>query len=179
MVFAGASQKSVSLDLVIAGQKLNPPAEWIRASGSGHNALDFHIAFELGRLAERGERGPVYVVSKDKGYDPLIAHVRKDGMVCQRVEALARVTKPAAANGHSARPQVIDIGAGFAATIKVREILSRSPKNARPRKRATLAKHIKAMHQLKLTETGIPNVIEELLSTKLVVETNGQLSYNF
>ncbi|MFJ1259947.1 PIN domain-containing protein [Cupriavidus sp. CuC1] len=183
IVFAGANQKSISLDLVIAGQGLEPPMRWIRACGAGKNALDFHIAFELGRLSERGECGPVYVLSKDKDYDPLIAHVVTTGMACWRVESLANIAPPTPKNNVPAVRQDsapdIDIGAAFAATIKVREILSRSPKNVRPRKRETLIKHIRAMQQLKLTDQGISDVVDELLSSKLIVETNGQLSYHF
>ncbi|GAB7545458.1 PIN domain-containing protein [Cupriavidus sp. CuC1] len=181
IVFAGASQKSISLDLVIAGQALEPPAQWIRASGSGRNALDFHIAFELGRLAERGERGPVFVLSKDKGYDPLIVHIASGGMPCKRVESLSEIPSPAKPkNGVSVQASDgIDLGAAFAATVKVREILGRSPKTARPGKRATLVKHLKAMEHLKLKDKDISGVIDEMLATKLIVEDKGKLSYNF
>ncbi len=181
IIFAGASQKSISLDFVIAGQALDQPAQWLRSSGNGPNALDFHIAFELGRLIERGESGPIYILSKDKGFDPLLLHVASKGVPCRRIETLTQIAAVAPMPTPSTErdPSTISIGAAFAATIKVREILSRSPKNARPRKRATLVKHIKAMQQLKLTEAAIIGVVDELLTTKLVVETHGQLSYNF
>ncbi|MGT2509763.1 PIN domain-containing protein [Cupriavidus basilensis] len=69
-VFAGEGQRKVPIEVAMGLQAMGERARWVKASGAGPNALDFHIAFELGRMVQAGERGPVVVLSKDKGFDP-------------------------------------------------------------------------------------------------------------
>ena len=53
VVFIGASQKSVPIELVASAQRLGPRVEWQKVEGNGSNALDFHIACHLGRVLEK------------------------------------------------------------------------------------------------------------------------------
>ncbi len=53
IIFVGAAQKSVPVDFAAAMQRLGSRATYIKLSGNGSNALDFHIAFYLGVLAVR------------------------------------------------------------------------------------------------------------------------------
>ncbi|CAN7258080.1 PIN domain-containing protein [Variovorax sp. LjRoot130] len=62
--------------------------------GSGRNALDFHIAFHLGRTFETAKDTVCIVLSKDKGYDPLLLHLNKNGMDCRRVSSLDELLAP-------------------------------------------------------------------------------------
>jgi hypothetical protein len=55
--------------------------------GNGKNALDFHIAFQLGRVFETSPKTFCFVVSRDKGFNPLVAHVNKIGLSCRRVDS--------------------------------------------------------------------------------------------
>ena len=50
-VFAGAHQNRVDLALAQALQPFGTHAEYIQIVGSGKDALDFHIAFYIGRLS--------------------------------------------------------------------------------------------------------------------------------
>ncbi|WP_370868178.1 PIN domain-containing protein [Sulfuriferula sp.] len=55
-------------------QRPTVSAGWIFTSkieGTGKNALDFHIAFQLGRTIETAPQTECFVLSKDKGFDPL------------------------------------------------------------------------------------------------------------
>jgi hypothetical protein len=56
----------------VKSQKLGNQIEWIQINGNGKNALDFHIAFELGRLAQKEAKSFFHIISKDTGYDPLV-----------------------------------------------------------------------------------------------------------
>ncbi len=51
LVFVGANQTKVSLELAAALQRMGDKAEYIKITGTGPNALDFHIAFYNGHLA--------------------------------------------------------------------------------------------------------------------------------
>ena len=53
-------------------------------SGNGRNALDFHIAFHLGELATREPHASFQVVSKDTGFDPLLAFMKEKGITVRR-----------------------------------------------------------------------------------------------
>jgi len=56
-----------------------------KVTGNGKNALDFHIAFQLGRVFETSPKTVCFIVSRDKGFDPLVAHVQRNGLNCRRV----------------------------------------------------------------------------------------------
>ncbi len=89
--------------IIFVGAKQNPPkastkpatahrfsrVDFLKISGSGKNALDFHIAFELGRMFETAPDTQCFVLSGDKGFDPLLNHLNANGMHCKRVESIA------------------------------------------------------------------------------------------
>ena len=75
-VFVGANQTKVPFDLATVMQNFGDNAQYIKISGNGQNALDFHIAFYIGQLSLQDPAGLFHIISKDKGFDPLIKHLR-------------------------------------------------------------------------------------------------------
>lgn len=59
-----------------------------KIEGTGKNALDFHIAYQLGRTFETAPETECFVLSRDKGFDPLLAHINKSGLKCRRISAI-------------------------------------------------------------------------------------------
>ena len=53
IVFVGANQTKIPIDLAKAMQALGSSGEYIIISGNGPNALDFHIAYYIGELAAK------------------------------------------------------------------------------------------------------------------------------
>jgi len=94
-LFVGQNQKNVSVDLSQALQAFGPNACYTRISGNGPNALDFHIAFYIGRLAHEHPGARFTIVSKDTGFDPLVKHLVTLGIACKRVAALPGAPKSA------------------------------------------------------------------------------------
>ena len=84
LVFTGADQK-VGIGLIEAVQALGERGRFIRISGNGRNALDFHIACYLGQWVVRDPQATFLIVSKDTGYDPLIAHLNVNGSCVKRI----------------------------------------------------------------------------------------------
>ncbi|MFM7055872.1 MAG: PIN domain-containing protein [Planctomycetota bacterium] len=74
-VFAGHSQTKISLELAERLHALGPAARYIRLTGGGPNALDFHIACYLGRMSISEPDAEFTVISGDTGFDPLISHL--------------------------------------------------------------------------------------------------------
>ena len=91
-VFTGAHQKKVELALAQALQRFGPNAEWVQITGSGKDALDFHIAFYIGRLSREYPDASFTIVSRDTGFDPLVKHLAKLGIGCRRVAAIDAIT---------------------------------------------------------------------------------------
>lgn len=90
VVFAGEVQRKVPIEVAMGLQALGERARWVRSSGVGPNALDFHIAFEIGRMVEKGERGPMFVLSRDRGFDPLLTWLGAEHRIpARRVTCLA------------------------------------------------------------------------------------------
>lgn len=88
--------------IIFVGAKQNPPkaskqkatahrfsrVDFHKIEGTGKNALDFHIAFQLGRTIEIEPQTECFVLSKDKGFDPLLSHLNKNGLKCSRIASL-------------------------------------------------------------------------------------------
>lgn len=99
VVFVGANQTKLTTDLVLALQQLGPRGEWIQITGQSKDALDFHIAFYMGRLAEQDRTASFHIISKDKGFDPLIQHLQQRGIHARRVEDLSAMALRTAPQG--------------------------------------------------------------------------------
>lgn len=76
IVFLGPKNTKLPVDLVLAMQAFGERAEYVLLEASGANALDFHLAFHLGRLATADPAGFFHIISKDTGFDPLIVHLK-------------------------------------------------------------------------------------------------------
>ena len=74
-VFVGATQRKLLPRIVRLIQPLGKRADYVEISGLGKNALDFHIAFYIGELAGQVPGAFFHIISKDTGFDPLIAHL--------------------------------------------------------------------------------------------------------
>ena len=88
-VFVGANQTKVPVKLAKALQSLGSNGEYIEISGSGQNALDFHIAYYIGRLAADDPKGHFHIISRDRGFDPLIRHLNGKNLDARREADLA------------------------------------------------------------------------------------------
>ncbi len=91
IVFVGANQQRLPRDLVFEMQSFGSDAQYVEVTGSGKNALDFHIAYYLGKLAKPGSDDQFHVVSKDTGFDPLIKHLQDGGIQVARRKGLFEI----------------------------------------------------------------------------------------
>jgi len=61
----------------------------VRLTATGKNALDFTLAYYVGRAVAADPTGFFHIVSKDTGYDPLIEHLRS-----KHIRAAATTVSP-------------------------------------------------------------------------------------
>lgn len=96
-LFAGEHQSKVELSLARALQPFGARAEYIQIAGNGKDALDFHIAYYMGRLATEHPDASFIILSRDTGFDPLIRHMAQQGLACTRVPSISATAAPAKA----------------------------------------------------------------------------------
>ena len=125
MVFTGANQTKVSIDFAAQLQRLGTRAEYLRISGNGRNALDFHIAFYLGELLAKDPTAVFHVIAADGGYDPLLQHLKDRKAFARRYKSIADIPHVKAANSKTlpakvsfVRESLGDRHAGRPATVK-------------------------------------------------------------
>lgn len=69
-VFVDALQSKAKFNLVELPQAKGGDAKVIRMGGTGPNALDFRMAYQLGRLCLQEPEAYFHVIAKGKGLDP-------------------------------------------------------------------------------------------------------------
>ncbi|MHC6203260.1 PIN domain-containing protein [Breznakiellaceae bacterium SP9] len=158
--------------------------ELIKVKGQGNNALDFFIAFYLGKYVESNRNMNFAICSNDQGYDPLIKHLKEDGISIQRVDNKDSVkdTSPKSKKANKkALTEDVAVPALNAPSIptntdidsKYKEIIEhflKKQKKARPRKRETLETYL--CSNQKLTDDDAKSIIELMLKNKNIEITN-------
>jgi hypothetical protein len=190
LVFVGASQTKLPFALVSAMQQLGPRAEYIKISGNGKNALDFHIAYYLGALASKHPGAEFLIVSKDTGFDPMIAHLRTIGVRCTRSAKVAgavatKTTAGAAtktAEAGTAKMPTKPAGkpkpkASNMAHIDVVIERLTAPKATKPRTRTKLGSSINALFQKQLSEAEVAALIAQLTNKGLIALEGEKVVY--
>jgi PIN domain len=178
-VFVGTHQGKIPLEMARALQALGPDAEYIQIEGSGRNALDFHIAYYLGRLA--ADAAQLHVISKDKGFDPLIKYLNTQKISCHRWTSiadipLAKAPKTRAGRGAPELATLPRTKSGRETIDVVIENLAKR-KAARPRTLKTLRSTIKALFGNQITEEGLEEVIDKLSDRQVITIADGKVSY--
>ncbi|HSC85451.1 MAG TPA: PIN domain-containing protein, partial [Pseudomonas sp.] len=87
-MFLGPNNTKLPTELVVAVQRLRERAEYVQLDTPGHNALDFHVTFYLGMLTAKDPSGYFHVISRDKGFDSLIKHLKAKGISAARSELI-------------------------------------------------------------------------------------------
>jgi hypothetical protein len=112
-IFRGPHQKRVDFDIVESLQPLGDNVKHVRSERHGKNALDFHIAFYMGRLVQEhkgnGSResgtARFILVSKDGGFEALLQHIESLGYAATQAPSIREALGldwPKAVNGEPA-----------------------------------------------------------------------------
>ena len=90
-VFLGKTNTKVHSDLAIAMQAMGERAQYVQLESSGANALDFHIAYYVGRLLATDPTGFVHIISKDTGFDPLVHYLKTQKLMTARSASIEQM----------------------------------------------------------------------------------------
>lgn len=166
-VFVGATQNKLPFDLVKAMQHMGERAEYVKIAGTGPNALDFHIAYYIGRISCHEPEAFFHIISKDKGFDPLIQHLKDQKIFCGRWPSLEEI--PAVKAMHVRTPDE-----------RARVFLGRlqQPNATRPRAEKTLRSSVAAHFQKQLTDAEVSAVIYALQGAGYLSIAEGKVTYS-
>lgn len=167
IVFVGANQAKVSFEVASALQQLGDRAQYIKISGNGSNALDFHIAFYIGELASRHPNAFFHIVSKDTGFDPLIQHLKTRKILAGRSKSVVDIpiVKAASSKSPSERIEII------VADLKRRG-------SAKPRTVKTLSSTIQAIFQKQLSDEEVTGLVNGLNKKGIVKISGTKVAYS-
>lgn len=166
LVFVGSNQTKVSISLALEMQKLGSKAQYIQISGNGPNALDFHIAYYIGQLAERNSNSYFHIISKDTGFDPLIRHLKRKKIRVMRESDLAEIPLLQLSSSTNTDEQIVAI---------VKNLKGRG--QSRPRKVKTLSNTINSLFSEKLTEKEMNALLKKMKEKKYIVVNETNVSY--
>ncbi|PUA19501.1 PIN domain-containing protein [Glaciimonas sp. PCH181] len=165
-VFVGANQAKIPLDMARALQVFGPDAEYIQIDGNGGNALDFHIAYYIGRLAAATPDAYFHIISKDTGFDPLIKHLKTQKIFCQWSTSIADIPLLKISNTKSI-PEKIDA---------VIDNLSKN-RTSKPRTLKILRSTIKSLFVNQLADDELDGLLEQLLKRGAINITDNKVAY--
>ena len=168
LVFLGVNQLKIPIELVRTLQPLGDNVTYIQVPGKGPDALDFHIAYYIGELRATDPNSFFHIISKDKGFDPLIEHLWARKIPVIRSTDITEIPMLRISSATSFEEQV-------AAVVKNLEGRGAS----RPRKDKTLSNTVKSMLSSDAKPEEIRLVIDDLKRQKIVVAKNGGITYNF
>lgn len=166
LLFVGANQIKISIDIAQSMQRLGSRGEYVRISGTGKDALDFHVAFYIGKISIEDPGGSFHIISKDTGFDPLILHLKSKNVSVVRSCSLNDIFLPKASNTKSLSDRVqVVVG-----NLKQRGV-------SKPRAFKTLASTVASIFQKQLQESELTELLQELQGQGLVIVEGTKVMY--
>lgn len=167
IVFVGATQSKVAYEVAIAMQKLGDRAEYIKISGNGPNALDFHIAFYIGRISSIEPDAYFHIVSKDTGFDPLIAHLKSLKIPVHRSKDVNEIPIVKVSTSKTIDEKIL---------VVIEYLKSRG--SAVPKTVKTLTSTIQSVFQKNILESEQESIITALQEHGAIAVVGAKVSYN-
>ncbi len=166
-VFVGESQTKIPFDLAETIQRFGEDGRYVKISGNGKNALDFHLAYYLGRLASDDPGGYYHIISRDTGFDPLVRHLRKNNIQIHRHKDLAEIPVLRISSAKNVEEKVDAV---------IKNLAGRG--QSRPRKVSTLSNTINSLFTKKLNEKEMASFIDLLKQKKYITIEKDRVTYH-
>ena len=156
----GAKQTKLDAALVEKLMEHAASGQLIRLASSGKNALDFTLAFYVGRTVSADPAAYIHIVSKDTGFDPLIEHLRSRHIHAHRHDSFATLTCPGTAKTATVASKAESAGQ----EEPVNRVLEHLRKNVanRPKRKKTLLSHLQSQLGKDATDADVAALLEKL-----------------
>jgi hypothetical protein len=166
LVFVGASQVKLTFEAAAALQRMGNKAEYIKISGNGSNALDFHIAFYIGQLAASDPTAYFHIISKDTGFDPLIQHLKSKKLFAARSRDVSEIPLVKVANTKTPTEKI---------AVIVANLQQRGA--SKPRTVKTLLSTVSSIFQKQISEQELAELLKDLQAKSYVIVNGTKVSY--
>jgi hypothetical protein len=149
-------------------------AQLIEVNVSGKNALDFVLAYYVGQLACQNPKHSFYIVSKDKGYDALVGHLKNNKVKAYRCDELTQIPLFEQRQSSSSKPKHEPTSID-----RLTELLKQSARN-RPAKRQSLLTYTDSVFAKKLAANEVAGLINQMQQKKLIsFDEHNKVTYHF
>jgi hypothetical protein len=166
VVFVGANLKRLDFTIVNAIQSLGSNGSYVQISSNGPSALDFHIAYYIGKLSADYPDAYFHIISKDKGFDPLIKHLRDQKIFCSRWASVLEIPLLKLTDMAAPKQRAADFYEKRIASTK-----------ARPATLKSLGSAILSHFHKALSEEEVAEVLEALTARGHVVINGKKVGY--
>lgn len=165
VVFVGTNQK-LDFPIVNAVHSLGSNGSYVQISGNGPNALDFHIAYYIGKFSAANPDAYFHIISKDKGFDPLIKHLKEQKIFCSRSSSVSEIPLVKSSDKLHPKERAVDFYEKRIASAK-----------ARPATVTTLQSAILSHFHKLLSPEEVAKVVEALKQAGHVVVNGKKVAY--
>ncbi len=179
-VFLGKNNPKIEADLAVEMLSFDGRAKLVKLEFAGRNVLDFHIAYYIGELAAADPTGFFHIISGDKGFDPLIEHIKGRKIFAARSESIeempcfrvpeASVPAPAKAIGNA----VDALMESWIETV-LNDLIARG--DSRPVRMKTLVSTIHSRIGKDRSQQEAESVRDALVACKMIVLNGVKFSY--
>ena len=190
-LFIGKNQKKIDLPLVQQIRRLASQVELVEVGASGRNALDLTLSYYLGQAVLRAPDARFCIVSRDKDFVPMIAHLSGQGTKVDRCDSLAALPflpRQARSSAVKATVPVKPHATAKAETLvrtaepedRLERLITRLRANfsPRPKKKARLLARINSDFGNKLTAAEQNEKLDELVRRGVVaIDAKGTVAY--
>jgi len=156
----GAKQTKIDAGLVEKLMAHAASVQLVRLASSGKNALDFTLAYYVGRTVSADPAAYIHIVSKDTGFDPLVEHLRSRHIHAHRHNSFDTLTFSGNAKAATLVSKPEPAGQDEPLN-RVREQLRKNVAN-RPKKKKTLLSHLKSHLGKGATDADAAAMLEKL-----------------
>jgi len=158
----GERQKNLSVELVQLMLQYSAQVRLLKTEVNGKNALDLVIAREIGVESQKDPDGYFHVISRDKGFDALIKHLKSGEVFAARHDSFAEIA--------------LLMNAGE--RVKRMAVHFKSTPESRPKKKAKLESQLQAVFGKTLTPEEVEDTVKRLVAGKVLsVSAKGEVTY--
>jgi len=167
-LFTGAQQPVIDLELAKQMHEIGTNrSEYITLSETGKNALDFHITYYLGQLVAKNPNAHFHIITKDKGFDPLIRHLKKSSIKVDRYVSI---------NAISTAEKIDNTDVKIMFKTVVKNLSGRG--SSKPKTEQTLKNTIRSMFTDGFRDSDLTALFNMLKQAKYIVLKGEKVSYN-
>lgn len=189
-LLVGSRQTKLDISLVEKLFEHAAAVQLVRLTSAGKNALDFTLAYYVGRAVAADPTGYFHIVSKDTGYNPLVEHLRSRHIHARRHDSFADLrfaapvkpptpTPPTVVPKPKARAKPTDqLSILDEREKQVLEHL-RKPTTTRPRNEKRLLSYLVAYLGHKITEAEASELVQYLSQAgHIAISEKGSVTYH-